>query len=46
MIKDHKFDELERYILSDKNLDLDIKDDNFNYFINYAINLIKLNLLN
>lgn len=45
MIKDHKFDELERYILSDKNLDLDIKDDNFNYFINYAINLNKIKFI-
>jgi ankyrin repeat protein len=45
LLKENKFEELERYILSNKNLDLDIKDDNFDYFINYAVNLNKIKFI-
>ena len=45
LLKENKFDELERYILSNKDLDLDIKDPNYNYFINYVINLNKIKFI-
>ena len=45
LIKENKFDELEKYILLNKNIDLDIKDDNFNYFINYVVNLNKIKFI-
>ena len=45
LLKEKKFDELERYILSNKNLDLDIKDENEDYFINYVVNLNKIKFI-
>ena len=40
-----KYDDLENLILSDKNISLDIKDKNNNFFINYAINSNKIKLV-
>ena len=45
LLKEKKFDELERYISSNKNLDLDIKDENEDYFINYVVNLNKIKFI-
>jgi ankyrin repeat protein len=45
LIKNQKFDELYKIIKSNKITDLDIRDENFNYFIQYIINYNRIELL-
>jgi ankyrin repeat protein len=45
LIKNQEFDKLYKLILSDKNIDFDVRDNNYNYFINYIINLNQYELL-
>ena len=45
LLNSSKYIELENYILSNKEINLDIKDFNDNYFINLAINSNKINLV-
>ena len=39
LIKNQEFDKIYELILLNKNIDFDIRDNNYNYFIHYIINL-------
>jgi ankyrin repeat protein len=45
LIKNQEFDKLYKLILSNKNLDFDIRDNNYNYFIHFIINLNQYKIL-
>lgn len=45
LIKNQEFNKLYKLILSNKNLDFDIRDNNYNYFIHFLINLNQYKIL-
>ena len=45
LIKNQEFDKIYELILLNKNIDFDIRDNNYNYFIHYIINLNQYKIL-
>ena len=45
LIKDNKFEEIHKLIKTKKLTDLDFRDDNYNYFIQYIINYNQIEIL-
>ena len=39
LIKNQQFEKLNKLIATNKNINFDIRDNNYNYFINYIVNL-------
>jgi len=46
LIKKHKFKKLNKYLLNNININLDIKDKNYNYLIHYIIIYNQIDILN
>jgi ankyrin repeat protein len=45
LIKNQEYEKIYKLINSNKNIDLDIRDNNYNYFINYIVNLNQYDIL-